>query len=220
MLKRGTMVLAVAWILIGVITLIAQEPGAPPQPGPEHKRLGVFVGTWKDEAEMKPGPLGSGGKLSLTETCEWFTGGFSLVCHTDTTGFMGDLKTLTVLTYDLEEKVYRLYEFNSVGWKNTAKGTVDGDTWTFNGESKMGDKLIKTRSTIKMPSPDSALMRSEVSIEGGPMSLLMELKGTRVKQSSSNFNSRKLASAIGQPRRLLERKVGQVGQLSVVGPLD
>jgi hypothetical protein len=58
----------------------------------------------------------------------------------------------------------------------------------------MGNTLIKTRYTIRIPSPDSAVMRSEVSIEGGPMTLLMELKGTRVKQSSSNFDSQKLVA--------------------------
>jgi hypothetical protein len=172
-----------------MITVIAQERGGPPQPSPEHKRLGVFVGTWKDEAEMKPGPFGPGGKLNLTETCEWFTGGFSVVCHTETTGFMGDVTALTVLTYDAEDKVYRLYEFNSMGRSDSAKGSVDGDTWTFAGESKMGSTLIKTRSTIRIPSPDSAVMRSEVSVEGGPMTLLMELKGTCVKQGLSGFNS-------------------------------
>jgi hypothetical protein len=201
MLKPVSMVLVAAWTLIGVITVIPQERGGTPQPSPEHKKLGVFVGTWKDEAEMKPGPFGPGGKLSLTESCEWFTGGFSIVCHTETKGFMGDVTTLTVLTYDADDKVYRLYELNSMGRSDAAKGTVDGDTWTFDGESKMGNTLIKTRSTIRIPSPDSAVMRSEVSIAGGPMTLLMELKGTRVKQCSSNFNSQKLAGIIGQPRR-------------------
>jgi hypothetical protein len=189
MLKRGSMVLAVAWTLIGVITVIAQEPGGPPQPSLANKKLGVFVGTWKDEAEMKPGPFGPGGKMSLTETCEWFIGGFSVVCHTDTTGFMGDLKTLTILTYDPEEKVYRIYEFSSMGRSNAAKGTVDGDTWMFDGESKMGGKVIKSRSTIKLPSPDSATMKSEMSVDGGPWILVMELKGSRVKQNLSGFNS-------------------------------
>jgi hypothetical protein len=94
---------------------------------------------------MKPGPFGPGGKLSLSETCEWFTGGFNVVCRTETTGFMGDVTTLTVLTYDAEHKVYRLHEFNSMGRGDAAKGTVDGDTWTFDGESKMGNTLIKTR---------------------------------------------------------------------------
>ena len=112
--KRENMVLGVAFALIRM-TCVAQQPAGAPQPSPEHKKLAAFVGTWKDEAEMKPSQFGPGGKMNLAETCDWFASGFSIVCHTETTGFMGDLKTLTVFTYDAEEKVYRLYEFNSVG---------------------------------------------------------------------------------------------------------
>ena len=189
MLKRGNMVLGVALTLMNGIAVAAQQPAGTPKPSPEHKKLAAFVGTWKDEAEMKPGPFGPGGKMSLTETCEWFTGGFSIVCHTETTGFMGDLRTLSVLSYDPEEKVYRFYELNSMGRNSTAKGIVDGDTWTFDGESKMGNKLIKRRFTIEMPSSDFAVMRSEMSVDGGPMTSFMELKGTRVKQSLNDVNS-------------------------------
>jgi Protein of unknown function (DUF1579) len=186
--RHRNIVLGLAMTLVSGIAVVAQQP-VTPQPSPAHKKLAAFVGTWKDEAEIKPGPLGPGGKMSLTETCNWFTGGFSIVCYSETTGVMGDLKALAVFSYDPEEKVYRLYEFNSVGRSGAAKGTVDGDTWTFDGESKMGDKLIKTRSTIRILSPDSAVMKSEVSMEGGPMTLLMDLKGSRVKQALSNFNS-------------------------------
>jgi hypothetical protein len=183
------MVLAVFWALMGSVTTIAQEPTRLPQPSAEHNKLGIFVGTWKDEAEMKPGPLGGGGRVSLTQTCEWFTGGFSIVCHTDTLAHTGVLKTLTVLTYDPEEKVYRLHELNSAGWSNSAKGTVDGDTWVFDSESKIGGKLVRTRSTIKLSSPDSATMKSEMSVDGGPWTLVMELKGVREKQNLTDFNS-------------------------------
>jgi hypothetical protein len=183
------MVLGLALTLMNGITVGGQQPVGTPQPSPEHKKLAAFVGTWKDEAEMKPGPFGPGGRMSLTETCEWFIGGFSIVCHTETLRIRDNLKTLTVLTYEPGEKVYRLYEFNSVGWRSEARGTVDGDTWTFDGESKMGGKLIKSRSTIKLSSPDSATMTSEMSVEGGPMTLFMELKGTRANQSLSDFNS-------------------------------
>ena len=72
--KRERMVLAVFWTLMSAMTAIAQEPRGLPQPRPEHKKLGAFLSTWKDEAEMKPGPLGGGGRMSLTQTCEWFTG--------------------------------------------------------------------------------------------------------------------------------------------------
>jgi hypothetical protein len=189
MLKHRSMVLGVALVLTSGITVVAQQPASTPQPSPEHKKLAAFLGTWKDEAEMKPGPFGPGGKMSLTETCGWFAGGFSIVCHTDTTGFMGDLKTLSILSYDPEEKVYRFYEFNSVGWSSAAKGSVDGSTWTFDGESKTGGRLIKSRSTIRLASPDSAVMKSEVSVDGSPWNLVMELKGSRVEQSLRDSNS-------------------------------
>ena len=137
---------------------------------------------------MKPGPLGPGGRMTITETCEWFTGGFSMVCHTEASTSTGNLKGLTVLTYDADEKVYRLYEFTSMGQNNSAKGTVEGDTWTFNGESKMGGKAIKTRSTIKLSPPGSATMKSEMSVDGGPWTLLLELKGNRAKQALNDYN--------------------------------
>jgi len=180
MVKHRIIVFAVALMISGVIPVMAQEPAGLPQPSPEHKKLAAFLGTWKDEAEMKPSPFGPGVKFTIVETCEWFTGGFSLVCHSETTGFLGQ-KTLTVLTYDPEDKVYLFYEFNSLGQTNSAKGTVEGDTWTWNGESKVGGKLVKSRTTIKLPTPDSATFKSEVSVGGGPSSLLMELKGTRLK---------------------------------------
>ena len=204
MLKCRSIVLAIFCALMRVMTAIAQDPAGLLQPSLEHKRLGVFVGTWEDQAEMKPSPLGPGGKMCLTETCEWFTGGFSVVCHTDATGFMGGLKTLTVLTYDAEEKVYRLYEFNSVGWTNSGKGTVDGDTWTFDGESKMRGKVVKSRTTIKLVSPDSATLKSEMWVEGGTWTLVMDLKGNRLNQSQADLNSCVPHASEGWPFELLE----------------
>lgn len=189
MLKRENVALAFAWALICGISSVAKQPVSAPQPSPEHKRLSAFVGTWEDEAELRASPFGPGGKMRITETCEWFAGGFSLVCHSESTGLMGEGKALTVLNYDAEEKVYTYYELNNFGLTNSAKGTVDGDAWTFNGELKMGGKLIKTRFTIRLPSPDSSLMNTEISTDGGPWTPLMELKGSRVKQSLNDVNS-------------------------------
>lgn len=179
MLTRGTVVLFTALTFICAIAVMAQSPARPPQPSAEHKKLGVFVGTWRDDVELKPGPLGPGGKFSMMETCEWFDGGFSVVCHSEVTGVMNQ-KALTVLTYDPEEKLYAIHEFNSLGVSRSAKGTVDADTWSWKGESKMGGKLIKSHEVIDMASPDSATMTAEMSVDGGPWTSVMELKGKRV----------------------------------------
>jgi hypothetical protein len=197
------MVLAIVWTLTYGIYTVARQSGDT-LPSSEHKKLEAFVGTWNDEAEVKPTPFGPGGKMSISESCDWFTGGFSVVCNAKATGLRGDLKTLVVLTYDDEEKVYRLYEFNSVGRTNEAKGTVDGDTWTFNGESKVNGKLIRTQSTIRVTSPDSATMKSEMSVEGGQWTLVMELKGTRAKQGQTDFNSCVPHGSEGWPFELFE----------------
>ena len=181
MRRRNGMVLALALTLTAGIAVLAQAPAGLPQPGAENKKLAAFVGAWKDEAEMKAGPFGPGGKMSMTETCDWFTNGFSVVCHTDTTGFMGDIKTLTLLNYNTGEKIYTFYELNSFGHTNLAKATLDGDTWTLNSEENMGGKVIRTRTTLKLPTADTAVMMTDLSVDGGAWTPFMELKGTRVK---------------------------------------
>jgi len=70
MLLQESMIRVAALALVG-ISVVAQQPTGTHQPSPEHKKLGGFVGTWKDEAEMKPSPLGPGGKMTLTEICDW-----------------------------------------------------------------------------------------------------------------------------------------------------
>ena len=204
MLNWGSVALVVALTLVGSMVVEAQQPAGAPQPSLEHKRLSVFVGTWKHEAELKPGPFGPGGKILITETCEWSTSGFSLVCDSESTGPMGAGKALTVLNYNAEEKVYTYDELNSFGLTKSAKGTVDGDTWKFSGEVKMGGKLIKTRFTMKLPSQDSATMNSEISVDGAPWTPLMELKGTRAKQSQIDLNSCVPHGSEGWPFELFE----------------
>src|SRR2546425_11621171 len=59
---------AVCLVLSSGLTL-AQAPAEKPKPGPEHKKLGYFVGKWNAEAEMKPGPFMPGGKMTSRDIC-------------------------------------------------------------------------------------------------------------------------------------------------------
>jgi hypothetical protein len=86
----------------------AQSPQAP-KPGPEHARLGYFVGKWKTEGEMQPSPMGPGGKMTGTDTCDWFEGPFTVVCRSEETGPWGPSKSIGILGYSTEEKVYTYY---------------------------------------------------------------------------------------------------------------
>src|SRR5215510_1218484 len=75
---------------------VAQD-GAP-KPTAEHKRLGYFVGTWHTEGEMKPGPMGPGGKTTATDRCSWFEGGFAVVCQSDGTSVGAPMKGIGILS--------------------------------------------------------------------------------------------------------------------------
>src|SRR5262249_41577584 len=87
--------------------VIAQAP--PAKPGPEHAKLGYFVGKWTGVGEVKPGPMGPGGKMTSTDDCQWFEGGFSVICHSTANGPMGPSKSIGILGYSTEEKVYTYY---------------------------------------------------------------------------------------------------------------
>lgn len=60
-----------------------QAPSGPPKPEPELQKLAYFAGKWASEGEMKPSSFGPGGKFTFIQTCEWFAGGFALVCHSE-----------------------------------------------------------------------------------------------------------------------------------------
>ncbi len=48
--------------LAGIV--LAQAPPQTPKPGPEHKKLRYFTGTWNSEYEMKQSPMAPAGKGS------------------------------------------------------------------------------------------------------------------------------------------------------------
>src|SRR5215510_10135576 len=97
---------------IGFVLLVAQSPFASaqqPKPGPEVQKLGYYIGSWKGEGEAKAGPFGPAGKLSSSTTCEWFAGGFHLVCRGEEHGPTGTRKFLNIRAYDEQTQAYTEY---------------------------------------------------------------------------------------------------------------
>jgi len=183
---RRRFVFPAAGLALSVVALqlaaMAQAP-QPPKPGPEHKRLEYFVGKWTSEGEMKPGPMGPGGKMTSTDTCEWFEGRFTVICRSDGKSPMGPMKSVGILSYSPEEKVYTYYGTDSSGMVMTTvpKGTVKGDTWTYTDESLMGGQKVKSRVTIKEVSPTVHTFTMEIQGADGKWAPMMESKSTRVK---------------------------------------
>jgi hypothetical protein len=174
---------AVGVAVLGLQIATTAQPSQAPQPGPEHQRLGYFVGKWTGEGEIKPGPMGPGGKITSSDSCEWFEGRFAVVCHAEGNSPMGRSKSLGILGYSPQEKVYTYYGVESANMIMTTvpRGTVQGNTWTYTDESMMGDKKVKSRVTIKELSPTAYTFTMDMQGPDGKWATVMETKNTKVK---------------------------------------
>jgi hypothetical protein len=169
------MILAVGLVLMAAG--LAQEKM--PTPAPEHKKLDMFAGSWTLDGDIKPGPMGAGGKLTENEKCEWMDGNFFVMCHVDFKGASMSGTAFSVMGYSTDDKSYTYREFNSYGEFEDSKGALDGDTWTWTSDEKMGGSTIKGRFTMKVTSPTSYNFKYEMSQDGTTWSTIMDGKATK-----------------------------------------
>ena len=125
--------------------------------------------------------MGPGGKFTSSDDCQWFEGGFSVICHSEGAMPMGQSKSIGILSYSPEEKVYTYYGVDNTNMTmaSVPKGKVQGDTWTYNDEGTMGGKKVKTRVTIKELSPTSYSFRMDMQGPDGKWATAMESKNTK-----------------------------------------
>lgn len=166
-------------VLLSVTASFVQAQMDMPKPAAELKKLDYFAGTWSFDGEMKPGPMGPGGKTTGTDKVEWMDGGFFLVSHTSFTSPMGKTTGTAYMGYNSDDKVYTYSAFNSMGQNEVSKGTLEGDTWTWNSESKMMGQVMRSRFTIKQLSATSYSFKFEMAPPGGELALVMDGKATK-----------------------------------------
>ena len=165
-----------------LLTASALAQMQPPKPGPEQKRLDMLVGSWTLEGDVKASPMGPGGKVTESEKCEWMEGGFYLVCHLEyQSASIGNGSGLSLMGYSTDDKAYTYHEFNSWGEATDSKGSLDGDTWTWTNEEKMGGQTTKGRFTMKITSPTSYNFTYEMSQDGAKWATIMDGKATKAK---------------------------------------
>ncbi|MGA2647168.1 MAG: DUF1579 family protein [Candidatus Sulfotelmatobacter sp.] len=174
-MKRLGLVLISAFLL--ATTAIAQTQ--PPKPGPELQKLDLFVGTWTLDGTMKPSAMGPGGSMTEGEKCEWMEGGFYVICHSDYKSSMGNGVGLSVLGYSADDKVYTYREFNSFGEFDDSRGSVEGDTWTWTSDEKMGAMTMKGRFIMKVTSASAYNFTFDMSQDGAKWSTVMEGKASK-----------------------------------------
>ena len=104
----------------------------PPQPGPEHALLNIFIGKWINEGYTVAGADMPAMKILTSDIYEWMPGGF-FVLHT-AYGRIGDQDVggTEIIGYDAGRKKYLSYFYNSQGNFTISDFTIQGDacTWT------------------------------------------------------------------------------------------
>jgi hypothetical protein len=176
-MRRSGIILMV-WMVLAAASIAQMDV---PKAGPEHKKLDVFAGSWTLDGDLKSSSMGPGGKMTESEKCEWMEGDFFLVCHADAKTTMGNATAVSVMGYSTDDKTYTYREFNSYGEYTESKGSLDGDTWTWTGDDKIGGTMMKGKFTMKMTSPTSYDFTYEMSPDGTKWSLLMDGKATKAK---------------------------------------
>ena len=179
MTSRRVGVVAAAAIALAIPAFAQEKKMEMPKPGPEAKKLGYFVGSWKSEADIKQNAMMPAGKMSETAKCEWFHGGFHVTCHSSGSGPMGNMHALGVLGYNPEEKKYTYYGVDSSGHAEMATGTNEGNVWSYLGDEKMGGKTIHGRYTITTESPTSYTFKYETSEDGQKWTEVLSGKATK-----------------------------------------
>ncbi len=98
-------------------------------PPPETAKLGYYEGKWDLAGEDQKGPMGSGGKTTGTEKCEWFEGRFAMVCRADVNTPGGPGKSMSTYTYNTEKKKYSFDGIDSYGADISATGVIAASAW-------------------------------------------------------------------------------------------
>lgn len=164
--------------VLGSALLVAQTPA---KPGPEHKRLERMVGQWTYEGEAKASPLGPAGKISTSETCELFDGGFAVVCRAKGTSPRGAGTSLGVMSYDPAQKTYTYYSVSSMGENMFVRGHLKGNVWTFEDTAQIEGKTMKFRATVTEDSPTASTFKLEAGPADGQMMVVEEGKSMKKK---------------------------------------
>ena len=172
-------VAGVVAVLFGTGIVAAQTP--PAKPGPEHKRMERMVGRWSYQGEAKASPLGPAGKITGSETCEWFQGGFGVVCRAKATGPKGPATTMSVMSYDAARKAYTYYAISSLGDNIFVRGNVSGNVWTFEDTAEMGGQTMKIRATVTEESPTVSVFKLEAGPATGQLMVIEEGRSTKQK---------------------------------------
>src|SRR5262249_10264064 len=141
--------------------------------------LGRIVGRWATRGEMKATPYSAAGPVAGELSCAWTAAHGFVVCellvHHGTTAE----EQLSIYRYSAGARAYAFVGLSPDGGPRTPELTLDGDVWTYAGESTIDGKTVRFRTTNRFGSASEMSWRSEYSEDGVHWLLLGEGSDTR-----------------------------------------
>lgn len=182
-MKRSALLLSLLFVCI---LTAAQAQTAAPKPGPELKKLQIWLGHWRGVIEYQSGWWGPARKLPVEETCEMILGGFFMQDRVTAINPTGHY--LWITGYDPATKNYPTTGYSGMdGTIHSYTHTVDGNTWTLirNGPSSHDgkDDLFRITETFSADSM-SRQEKAEISEDGKTWTTMFEYKGAKVKPAA------------------------------------
>ena len=178
-MKRTLIAVALIMLLVAVASQ-AQTIG--PKPGPEQKKLEVWVGNWTVQGESKASPIGPASKYTNKATWQMSLGGFVLEGRFASQIAGVNTQGMQVMAYDAANKNFTLAAYFSDGMISHGTVTVSGNTWSGKGSVIAGGKQYQWRGTDVL-SGDLTVdtYTVEISTDGKTWLPWVEEKMTRIK---------------------------------------
>jgi hypothetical protein len=173
----------ISFVLACASSVIVAGAQSQTTPGPEVKKLAVMVGRFTVEDELKAGVMGPNSpatKYTGTDDCRWTAGGFAVICETVLHRPGKKYSDTSFVYYDPASKTYQYHAVDSSGGVENKTGTVNGDAWTWLGQSNFAGKLYHTRFIMKFVSQDSFEYTDESGESESSMKVFVSGKETRV----------------------------------------
>lgn len=176
--------IAVCFVVL-VLAVVAWAQTPAPKPGPEQKKLEMWVGKCTYEGEAKVTPLGPAGKYSGMATVRPVLGGFFVEWRGEEKGLSGTSQWFEIDGYDALNKKFMWNSFSSDGSFQAVTYTIEGNTVNYSGTQFQGEKQYKFRgSCVFAPDLMSWVTKQEVSVDGKTWMPWREDKTTKTKSSS------------------------------------
>jgi hypothetical protein len=165
----------------GSVNEVTEVREQPHRPGPEHKRLQVFVGKWHMEGQQYDGPFGPAAKVTAVKTYEWLTGGFFVVHRLD--GRLGDheMACIEIIGQDASSQSYVTHTFYNDGNTKVWQVREVGGTWTSTADWQKADESLNVRcTTVFTDAGQTMTAHWEYSSDGSNWQPFMDVKATKV----------------------------------------